>query len=523
MGSSQRSTARDGFSNKLEFYALTHFQPVWGLLQRSSFLKKKTNGTLINRLIYKIPTRPYPFSTMAGYTSWASLNDRGYSGRHLPPSRRDPKALPPIDDVVQLFARKPDQTVLSPKSTLLFSHFAQWFTDGFLRTDRTDFLKNTSNHDIDLCTVYGLTRQVTDRIRSHEGGKLQSQMINDEEYPCYIFDEHGEVKSEYTELTTIFPEELEAARKGKLFAMGGDRANVQVGYAMLNTLFLREHNRLCEALARRHPSWDDERLFQTARNIVIVLVIKIVVEEYINHIAPYHFKFVLDTTGLKNARWYRQNWMSVEFSLVYRWHGMVPDHIDVAGERLPAEQTLFHSELLTSRGLGPLFEEASLQPAGEIGLFNTPRFLLEVERASILLGRTSRLASYNDYRELCKFPRVTDFDQISGNAEVQRALKKLYGHVDNVEFYVGIFAEDTRENSAVSSLIGRLVGIDAFSQALTNPLLSGHVFNARTFSKLGLATIAQTKTLSDVLHRNIPARDTRYKVSMTRLDWRESE
>jgi prostaglandin-endoperoxide synthase 2 len=515
MESSQRDTSRDGFHNKLEFYALTHFKPLWSIIQSFDSLKKRVNGTLINRQIYKIKTRPYPFSTKADYTSWESLTDRSYSARHLPPVSRDPATLPPIDDVVKLFARKPGQTKFSSKSTLLFSHFAQWFTDAFLRTDRSNYLKNTSNHDLDLCTVYGLTPRVTNLIRSHTGGKLKSQQINGEEYPCYYFDEHGEVKSEYTELTTIFPEHLEPERRGKLFAMGGDRANVQVGYVMLNTLFLREHNRICDVLARRYPAWDDERLFQTARNILIVLLIKIVVEEYINHIAPYHFKFTFDTSGFGNERWHRQNWMSVEFSLVYRWHSMVPDHVTVAGEELPADQTFFNSDMLTCRGLGALFEETSQQPAGEIGLFNTPSFLLDVERASILTDRKCQLASYNDYREMCKFPRATDFDQISSDPEIQQALKALYGHVDNLEFYVGLYAEDTRVKSAVGPLIGRLVGIDAFSQALTTPLLGEHIYNEQTFSQAGLEIIDATSTLSDLLHRNIPETGKRYKVSMT--------
>ena len=69
------------------------------------------------------------------------------------------------------------------------------------------------------------------------------------------------------------------------------------------------------------------------------------------------------------------------------------------------------------------------------------------------------------------------------------------------------------------SLIGRLVAIDAFSQAFTNPLLAPRVFNERTFSPLGLELIRTTSTLSDMLHRNIPDAGRRYEVTMTRRDW----
>lgn len=86
---------------------------------------------------------------------------------------------------------------------------------------------------------------------------------------------------------------------------------------------------------------------------------------------------------------------------------------------------------------------------------------------------------------------------------------------NSIEFYVGLFAEDTRENSAVGALIGRLVGIDAFSQALTNPLLAENIFNEKTFSPIGMEIIQTTSNLSDVLHRNIPQTDKRFKVTMT--------
>ena len=46
-----------------------------------------------------------------------------------------------------------------------------------------------------------------------------------------------------------------------------------------------------------------------------------------------------------------------------------------------------------------------------------------------------------------------------GDPEIQAGLKDLYGHVDRIEFYPGLFAEDTRPNSVLPALIGRLVGV----------------------------------------------------------------
>ncbi|AFZ30698.1 Prostaglandin-endoperoxide synthase [Gloeocapsa sp. PCC 7428] len=515
----RRSTAKDGLRNNIEYYVLTHFKWFWNLVQKNNYLKRKINKFLINNAIYKIPTRPYPFSTMAPYTSWDSLTDRRYSGRHLPPVERDYEKLPSPEAIAEnLFLRK-GNAILSPKSTLLFSYFAQWFTDGFLRTDRNNNLKNTSNHEIDISPLYGLNQNITNILRLHQGGKLRYQTINGEDYPLYYF-ENGQVREEFKDLPApIFREEWTTpAQKNHLFAMGNERGNVQIGYVMMNTLFLREHNRICDVLAQAYKDWDDERLFQTARNIVIVLLIKIVIEEYINHITPYHFKFILDPTAFTNEKWYRQNWMTVEFNLLYRWHSLVPDKVVLDNEEIPIAKTQWNNDLITDKGLGILFDAASKQPAGDIGLHNTPHFILNTDANSIKLGRDTKLASYNDYREMCKFPRVTNFNQITEDEGTQKDLKALYGHVDNIEYYVGLFAEDTRPNSALSPLIGRLVGIDAFSQALTNPLLAENVFNEKTFSPIGMKIIQDTQSLAEILHRNIPSTDKRFLVSMTQVN-----
>ena len=39
---------------------------------------------------------------------------------------------------------------------------------------------------------------------------------------------------------------------------------------------------------------------------------------------------------------------------------------------------------------------------------------------AIELGRKANLRSYNDYRELFRFPRVTDWSQITGNEKIQQ-------------------------------------------------------------------------------------------------------
>lgn len=216
--------------------------------------------------------------------------------------------------------------------------------------------------------------------------------------------------------------------------------------------------------------------------------------------------------------------MAAEFNLLYRWHSLIPSILRLADKDVLLQDTMFNTTLITSRGLGEAMEDSSLQPAGRIGLFNTDTFLMEMEMetelASVRMCRALELASYNDYRAACQFPQVTDFNQISGDPRTQTKLKRLYDDVARIDYYVGIFAEDPRPNSILPALMGRLVAIDAFSQALTNPLLAPNVYNDKTFSPLGMEMIRGPQTLSEVLRRNTlnPARE--YFVRMTRRDWK---
>lgn len=514
-----RSTAKDGLANQVEAFVTTHGTPIWELIQSVPPVRRAVNAAVTNLAILKFPTRPNPFSTMADYTSWDSLTDRTFSSRHLPAADVVDPALPDVEELKDLFTRR--DFIESPKSTVLFSYFAQWFTDGFLRSDRAtppDPRKNQSNHEIDLTNLYGLHADVARQLRTLKGGRLKSQQINGEEFPPYLC-ENGEIKPEFSLLSVVRFDEQTVETRDQLFAMGSDTSNLQAGFVAHNVLFLREHNRIARILSGAYPDWDDERLFATTRNVLTVLLMKIVVEDYINHITPTIFRISLEPRSFPNERWYRQNWMAVEFNLLYRWHSLVPSGYRIHGQDVPIWDTLYNTELVRENGLGALFEAASDQPAGQVGLGNTPYDLWPVEQASIQQARAVRLRSYNDYRELAGFPRVTEFDQITGNVTVREQLRRLYGHVDRIEFYVGLFAEDVPKNGVLPDLMGRMVALDAFSQVYTNPLLAPRVYNEHTFSPVGMEIIRSTTTLSQVVDRNVPYRPGGYFVSLTRKDW----
>jgi peroxidase len=54
----------------------------------------------------------------------------------------------------------------------------------------------------------------------------------------------------------------------QLFAGGDARTNEDWMMLGVHTLMVREHNRLCKILAKQHPEYDDERLYQTIRLVL---------------------------------------------------------------------------------------------------------------------------------------------------------------------------------------------------------------------------------------------------------------
>lgn len=89
------------------------------------------------------------------------------------------------------------------------------------------------------------------------------QILNGEEFPPYLKDVPG--------VPVRYKSTVSDAHK---FALGHEFFGLLPGLFLYATIWLREHNRVCEVLAKEHPAWDDERLFQTAKLVVLGTLLK---------------------------------------------------------------------------------------------------------------------------------------------------------------------------------------------------------------------------------------------------------
>jgi hypothetical protein len=59
----------------------------------------------------------------------------------------------------------------------------------------------------------------------------------------------------------------------------------------MNTLWVREHNRVCDLLTTRWPEWTDDQLYAVARRTVVAQMMAIMMNEVLPAANPFTLKY----------------------------------------------------------------------------------------------------------------------------------------------------------------------------------------------------------------------------------------
>jgi hypothetical protein len=369
---------------------------------------------------------------------------------------------------------------------------------------------------IDGSMVYGSDATRAAALRTFSGGKLKVQSTAVGDLPPLN--------------TAGLPNANDAHRApdNQLFLAGDVRANENVELTAMQTLFVREHNRLADQIAKANPGLSDEEIYQRARALVIAEIQSITYNEWL--------PALLGPVALTPYRGYNPNVnpdVANEFSTAgFRLHTQVNDDVEffdnngrpitftytddqghpvtVDGEVSLAD-AFFNPTLFGQTGVNGILKYAASTHAEAFDnqlvdslrnfLFGLPGAGgLDLASLNIQRGRDHGLADYNTTRAAYGLPKVTSFAQITSDPVLQQKLKDLYGNVNNIDLWVGAMAEDHVRGSSTGPLVRRIIA-DQFQR-----LRDGDRFwFERTFSGAQLAQLEHT-TLADVIERNTGVR-----------------
>ncbi|MGY2050002.1 peroxidase family protein [Methylobacterium sp. JK268] len=413
--------------------------------------------------------------------------------------------LPEVARVRRLFSPPDEAPRRSRTSTCLVPAFGQYLTDCLRRP-------GPQAPGLDLRALYGRTPAQTASLRLSDGargwrGRLRSQVFNGEEYAPFLYDGAGRLRDPaFAALDRPARWPPGAApplddQMETLFAFGGRWANATPLTAMINTLLMREHNRVAGEVERRNPDFDDERVFQTARRILVASFARLAAGEFLGHLAPPAAGPVADlppdrVPGPVGAT-------AVVLGLACRWHGLLPESIGWRGRgRIPVGALGLDNAPLLDVGLHAALAAASAEPAAEPGPLNTAPALQAEDDRLLALGRAARLAPYNRYRVAYGLAPARSIAEINPDPAVAGLLADLYGDADRVELYPGLVAEPLDEGAPLPALARRMIVAEIRSQSRANPLVAESAGTAETFTPWGLDLLREPVSLRELVRRN---------------------
>ncbi len=357
----------------------------------------------------------------------------------------------------------------------------EWFTpQDFIFTSRNEFahgsgesINNPRQYEnlvtsfVDGSAVYGSSQERADWLRALDGtGKLK--VSKGDLLPWNTVD--GERNGDIDPTSPFMADDTRVL--DKWYVAGDIRANENPLLIAMHTLFVREHNRLCDELRANHPNWTGEQIYQRARKFV---------GAYLQNITFYEFLPALGV-NLSNYPGYRENVDPAilnEFSAAaFRiGHTMINSNLirmSNDGDEIPQGNITLRDAFFNPNavelagGVESYFKGMGSQVMQEMDckiiddlrnfLFGPPGAGgLDLAAINIFRGRDRGLTNYNQMRFDFGLPMVNTFEEFVEYQEDAVILSEMYGTVDNIDAWVGMLAERHKEGAILGELVMRII------------------------------------------------------------------
>lgn len=320
---------------------------------------------------------------------------------------------------------------------------------------------NAATAFVDASVVYGTELARQGALRLHKDGKLIMKKTKD----GWRLPRNSRSELLYT-LNNV------NRRDDEQLAVAGEmRANENPILTALQTLFAREHNRVCDLLikelrARGMPMLTDEWLFQQARRVIVAELQSIAFNEFMPAMLG---EGAISAYGGYNPK-VDPSTDLIFTSAAYRWgHSAIRNEIWARGQdgkqrTYSLQDTFFNPKLFASETVEAWLIGAINAPAMDIDLEHADsvrQFLfspgrpgrLDLLALNIQRGRDHNLPSYLAARELHGLVRgLNDISE-----ETRNRVLEVYGDPEKIDALIGGLAEEKTNGSLLGPLFHKIV------------------------------------------------------------------
>ncbi|XP_077968409.1 prostaglandin G/H synthase 2-like [Styela clava] len=460
--------------------------------------------TKILQLKAMSPVWPEAHNTAADYTTFDGYANKTYWALTIPPVPKNcptpagvagPRELPDAETLVKTVFTRTEFKPCPRGTSVIVPFYGQHFTHQGFKSRMPDRSMTWGSHMVDGSHIYGETLEKQHALRTMSGGKMKMQIYNGEEYPPNVKDCPG-----------IYMQYPAFVKEENKFALGHPLYGMLPSLVYYTTLWLREHNRACDIMAELHPDWDDERLFQTTKLIVLGEIMKITIETYVQHVSGMHFQLTYEPHLLHDLpmRWSSSR-IHVEFNTLYHWHNLIPDYFLIGDRNYSLPEIYYNMNPLLDHGMNVFTTSLSNQIAGRgAGGRNMPESLHRIAIETVKMNRKVRLQPFNRYRQYFRLPPYKTFEDLTGETKFAKVLSDIYGgDIDAVEFYIGIMVEKRYKSKMWGITLNEAISSYSLRSVFSSTIGSPEYWKESTFGgKVGF-DLVKTTNMQNLVCRNI--------------------